>query len=196
MGRGDRQLLWGRRGAVRCRQCLVRVVRGMARDGRRFLGDDSLLVGLSRQPHAYPATVTDTGAKSTTASAVRLRRGGDLQRWQRVLPMVCGRRRFPRPRVWSFRAFRDTAERCTATAPSRASGPRWTICCAVGVWDDCDVVRKQCLPSGDWPLTLSLTTASKACPAGYTGSIDRYCGDGVWEDPVYNCGGSGALHSP
>ena len=87
--------------------------------------------------------------------------------------------------------FRDTVERCTAIAPSRESGRRWTICCAVGVRDDSDVVRKQCLPSGDWPLTLSLTTVSRACPAGYTGSIDRYCGDGVWEDPVYNCGRSG-----
>ena len=49
-------------------------------------------------------------------------------------------------------------------------------------------MRKQCLPDGDWPLTPSLTTAQKPCPEGFTGSIDRYCGDGVWSETQYNCG--------
>lgn len=49
-------------------------------------------------------------------------------------------------------------------------------------------MRKQCLPDNDWPLTPSLTTAQKPCPAGFNGTIDRYCGDGVWGAVEYNCG--------
>ena len=50
------------------------------------------------------------------------------------------------------------------------------------------VVRKYCLPDGGWPLTPSLTTVHNGCPTGFTGSVNRECGDGVWaEADESNC---------
>lgn len=87
--------------------------------------------------------------------------------------------------------------------PAGYSGNMYRTCYANGEWSDVNdnycgrlflslvvsrVVRKQCLPDNDWPLTPSLTTAQKPCPAGFNGTIDRYCGDGVWGAVEYNCG--------
>ena len=49
------------------------------------------------------------------------------------------------------------------------------------------VVRKYCLPDGGWPLTPSLTVVQHSCPQGFTGSVDRECGDGEWGEVQYNC---------
>ena len=49
------------------------------------------------------------------------------------------------------------------------------------------VVRKYCLPDGGWPLTPSLTTVHNGCPTGFTGSVNRECGDGVWGEGRYDC---------
>lgn len=87
--------------------------------------------------------------------------------------------------------------------PTGYSGNMYRTCYANGQWSEVNdrycgrlhffavgsrLVRKQCLPDNDWPLTPSLTTAQKPCPAGFNGTIDRYCGDGVWGETQYNCG--------
>ena len=55
------------------------------------------------------------------------------------------------------------------------------------------VVRKYCLPDGGWPLTPSLTTVHNGCPTGFTGSVNRECGDGVWGEVRYDCDGDAIL---
>ena len=83
-----------------------------------------------------------------------------------------------------------STQRIERPCPIGYYGTMYRDCTLQGIWsvvDDSLCIRKSCLPDGSWPLTLSLTTVTQSCPAGYIGSITRTCGDGIWGETDYNC---------